>query len=207
MRGWWQPPRWRSCSRTAQRVIVCAHIDSKQTTPGALDNASGVATLLALASLLHHDTLTPTIEILTLNGEDYYAASGHMHYLQANADHFDDIILAINLDLAGYRAGRTAWSSYDCPDEIHSSLHAIIALHDDFLVGEPWYQSDHTLFLQQQRPAIAITSEHIQYLCHNITHTDKDTIELVDSRKLTTIAIALRELLQSEAFAHPGIAA
>jgi aminopeptidase YwaD len=191
----------------AQRVVVCAHIDSKQTTPGALDNASGVATLLALASLLHHDTLTPTVEVLTLNGEDYYAASGHMHYLQANADHFDNIILAINLDLAGYRAGRTAWSSYDCPDEIRSSLHTIIAQHDDFLAGEPWYQSDHSLFLQQQRPAIAITSEHMQHLCHDITHTDRDTIELVDSRKLAAIAVALRELLQSEAFAHPGIAA
>lgn len=192
---------------STQRVVVCAHIDSKQTTPGALDNASGVATLLALARLLQHDTLIPTVEILTLNGEDYYAASGHMHYLQANADHFDDIILAINLDLAGYREGRTAWSTYNCPDEICSSLHAIIAHHDEFLAGEPWYQSDHSLFLQQQRPAIAITSEHMQYLCHDITHTDKDTIELVDSRKLAAIAVGLRELLHTRAFVRPDVVA
>lgn len=33
-------------------IVLCAHIDAKKDTPGALDNATGVATLLGLAELL-----------------------------------------------------------------------------------------------------------------------------------------------------------
>ena len=35
-----------------RRIVLCAHIDSKLNTPGALDNAAGVVTLLLLAELL-----------------------------------------------------------------------------------------------------------------------------------------------------------
>ena len=30
--------------------------------------------------------------------------------------------------------------------------------------GEPWYQSDHAIFIQQQRPALAITSDRFDEL-------------------------------------------
>jgi aminopeptidase YwaD len=179
-----------------KRVVVCAHIDSKLTTPGALDNAAGVATLLALADLLRDDSGRLTVELVALNGEDYYAASGQMRYMQDNQDRWDDIVVAINMDLAGYRAGRTAWSSYDCPAHINALLHEILAPADGFLAGPPWYQSDHSMFLQQQCPAIAFTSEHIAYLCTHITHTAHDTIDLVDSHKLATIAGALARLVR-----------
>ena len=38
--------------RLRRADVLCAHIDSKLNTPGALDNAAGVVTLLLLAELL-----------------------------------------------------------------------------------------------------------------------------------------------------------
>ena len=36
----------------SEKIVFCAHIDTKENTPGALDNASGVAIMLLLAELL-----------------------------------------------------------------------------------------------------------------------------------------------------------
>jgi aminopeptidase YwaD len=61
--------------------------------------------------------------------------------------------------------------------------------------GEPWYQGDHGLFLMNQIPALAITSERLTELMAEITHSPKDRPEIVDSGKLVTVALALRDLL------------
>ena len=57
-----------------RRIIVCAHIDTKPDTPGALDNATGVATLLAAAELLAEDPPPGlALEFVPFNGEDHFA--------------------------------------------------------------------------------------------------------------------------------------
>ena len=100
----------------ARRVVLTAHIDAKQGTPGALDNAAGVVTLLLLAELLHDYSGTLGVEIVAVNGEDYYAAPGEIQYLQRNQGKMGDILLNINLDGVGYIRGTTAYSLYECPD-------------------------------------------------------------------------------------------
>jgi hypothetical protein len=45
------------------------------------------------------------------------------------------------------------------------------------------------------RPALAITSEQFSYLSTYITHTEKDSPDLVKPTKLVEIALALHELL------------
>jgi aminopeptidase YwaD len=58
------------------RMVITAHIDAKKGTPGAIDNASGVVILLLLADLLKDHDGNKLIEIVVLNGEDYYAVPG-----------------------------------------------------------------------------------------------------------------------------------
>jgi aminopeptidase YwaD len=61
--------------------------------------------------------------------------------------------------------------------------------------GEPWYQSDHSLFIMNQRPALAITSDRFSALWTEIAHTAKDRLEIVEPGKLVDIALSLRDLL------------
>jgi len=185
----------RKGAGAGQHVVLFAHIDAKEGTPGALDNAGGVTTLLLLAELLAGYAGRLPIEIVALNGEDYYAAPGEMQWVQANAGHFEEILLGINLDGAGYREGRSAYSLYGCPPEIDGLIRQTFAAYPDLVEGEQWYQSDHSIFVQNGRPALAFTSEQAGPLWTEITHTPKDRPELVDPARLVALAHALHDLL------------
>ncbi|MCJ7624274.1 MAG: M28 family peptidase [Anaerolineaceae bacterium] len=178
-----------------RRIVICAHIDSKEDTPGALDNASGIAVLLLLAELFEDYSGGLGIEIVALNGEDDYSAAGQVQYIRDNADRLADVILAVNIDVAGYRQGNSAYSLYSCPEELAGPIHKAFSSQKGIIEGEQWYQSDHMIFVQNQRPALAITSDRFMELSAKITHTPRDTPDLVDHTKVANIALALRDLL------------
>jgi aminopeptidase YwaD len=188
----------RKVADSGRKVVLCAHVDthnSKDGTPGALDNATGVVVLLLLAELLEKYNGHLGIEIVALNGEEYYSSPGEVQYLKSNQGRFNEILLNINLDLAGYYQGNTAYSLYDCPDDIVKSIIRAFSTQKDIVEGEPWYQGDHMIFTQKQVPALAITSSQFIELLTNIAHTAQDKPELVDCSKLVLVALALRGLL------------
>jgi aminopeptidase YwaD len=49
--------------------------------------------------------------------------------------------------------------------------------------------------MQKGIPTIAFTSDRVAELMSNITHTDKDSPDKVDCRKLVELAKALRDLV------------
>jgi aminopeptidase YwaD len=175
--------------------VVCAHIDAKQGTPGALDNGTGVVILLVLAELMKDYRGQHELEIVAINGEDYYAASGEIQYVDRMQDRWDEILLAINMDGAGFHQGRTEYSLYECPEEISTSVQNVFSTRKEFVEGAQWYQSDHSIFIQNGRPAVAITSDNFIELSTNITHTPKDHPDLVDTGKLVNIAEAIRDAI------------
>jgi aminopeptidase YwaD len=185
----------RKGAQSDRHVVLFAHVDAKQGTPGALDNAAGITTLLLLAELLSDYTRELGVEIVALNGEDYYSNPGEMQYLQLNAGRFGNIVLGINLDGVGYREGRTAYSLYDCPPDLSEVIQQVFASRPEFVAGEPWYQSDHSLFLMNQRPALALTSDRASELMTTIVHTAHDRPEILEVSKLVETALALRVLL------------
>ncbi len=178
-----------------RRVVFFAHIDAKAGTAGAIDNASGVVILLLLADLLAGYEGGLGVELVALNGEDYYAASGEMQWLSANADSMNQIVLGVNMDGVGFRLGKTAYSLYGCPAEIEQAIRAELAPRDGFSEGEPWYQSDHSLFVFNGVPALAFTSDHFTELWTEIAHTARDVPEVVDPARLVAVAEALHALL------------
>ncbi|MEZ4767955.1 MAG: M28 family peptidase [Caldilineales bacterium] len=180
----------------ARWVVFFAHIDAKPGTPGALDNATGVVILLLLAELLADGYGgAPGIEIVALNGEDYYAASGEMLWLRENDGRMHEIMLGVNMDGVGYQEGRTAWSLYGCPPDMEQMLRELLAIRSGMAEGDPWYQSDHSLFVFNNVPALAFTSDHFSALWTEVAHTPRDTPELVAPERLVEVASALREFL------------
>ena len=164
-------------------------------TPGAGDNASGTIVLLLLAELLADYAGEMGIELVAMNGEDYFSNPGEKQWLAQNAGGFDEIVLGINVDDVGYVKGRVGYSLYDCPAEIAGTIHDVLASYPGIVKGDPWYQGDHGLFLIHQIPALAFTSELLVELMTEITHTPKDTPEMVNPAKLVAVARALRDLL------------
>ncbi len=182
---------------TSTRIAISAHIDAKKGTPGAIDNATGIVALLLLAEMLEDYGGKYTLELLPFNGEDYYAASGQMIYLNQNKDHWADILLNINLDGAGYYLGETAISQFDLPPDIKSVVKTLFQDFEGISEGVPWVQGDHSIFLQHGIPAIAVSS---QWFINNIdsqeiTHTPNDHPGIVDCQKIVDIATALQQLI------------
>ncbi|MCJ7806515.1 MAG: M28 family peptidase, partial [Clostridia bacterium] len=148
----------RKGDKTAERIVVTAHIDAKKGTPGAIDNATGIIILLLLAKLLEDYSGINQIEIVAFNGEDYFAVPGQMNYVMANHDKFDNIIININIDGAGYKNGKSAFSFFGLPEEMQEKAIEVLEKYPGIVEGAPWPQGDHSIFTQQGRPAIAASS-------------------------------------------------
>lgn len=180
--------------KSPKRIVFSAHIDTKKETPGALDNGGGVAILLALAELLENYEEKYTIELAVLNGEDYYSNPGQKLYIEQNKEAFDKILININTDGAGYRDDKTTFCKFNCEGWLEDAIQAVFN-KEEFIEVEPWYQSDHMIFVMNNKPAVAITSESIWDIVADIAHTSKDTIELVNVRTILDIAYTMKELV------------
>jgi len=185
----------RKDGASGKRIVLYAHIDSKDGTPGALDNASGVTVLLLLAEFLKDYHGKHTVEIIALNGEDYYSTPGEIQFLEMNEGRFGDILLGVNLDGVGYQKGKTAFSLYEVPDGLAGLIRKVFSGHDELVEGDAWEQGDHMLFVFNQVPALAWTSENILELMSSIIHTEKDVPAIIDAEKLVATAKALHELI------------
>jgi aminopeptidase YwaD len=108
------------------RVVVFGHIDSRMGTPGANDNASGVAALLLLAGLLADYRGPSGVELVAMNGEHYYSIPGEQQYRAANAGRFKEIALGVNLDDISYVRGQVAFSLYGVEDKTSSLVRPVL---------------------------------------------------------------------------------
>jgi len=178
------------------KITICAHIDAVEESPGASDNASGVAVLLLLAELLKNYEGGLGVEIVAFNGEDHYSVGGQMDYLNRYSQGLSQISVALNIDDVGYFRGNTAYSFYGCPLQISQKAQAAFSNFAGLLEGEQWYQGDHMLFAQNQVPTIAVTSDKVQELMTTITHSPKDTPEIIDCKKLVELAYAIDEFVK-----------
>lgn len=180
-----------------KKIILTAHIDAKAGSPGALDNGTGVVILLLLAERLQDYRGQNGIELVAINGEDYYCAPGEVVYLKENEPSIHDILLNINFDGVGYKDGGTEYSLYGCDDGLASLVRSSLSTPAQIAEGKAWPQSDHMVFVQQGIPAVAFTSQQFPYLTSEITHTSKDNAELVDDEKLVQTAASVHLLLQN----------
>ena len=172
-----------------------AHLDTYEVTPGAVDNASGVIILLLAAELLAREQPALSLEIIAFNGEDHYSAGGQMDYLQRYGQELSAIELAVNVDGAAYRGGKTAYSFYGCSAEKEAALRRVFQKYHQLVEGEAWYSGDHMIFVQNQVPCLALTSSRMPELLTTVIHTEQDLPKLVSPEQLLKAGSALADLL------------
>ena len=181
----------------AGKIVLTAHIDAYEATPGALDNASGTAVLLLAAEMLADYRGNCRLEILALNGEDHYSAAGQMDYLQRYGNDLPKVAAVINIDDVGFKTGGSAYSCYGCPRELETLAEQVFRKSPGLKRGAEWFNGDHMAFVQNGVPAIAITAEAMEELMRTVTHTGTDTPDLINCHKLVEIARALNELVRA----------
>jgi aminopeptidase YwaD len=103
----------------------------------------------------------------------------------------------VNADDAGFKQGRTVYSYYECSHQLEAKSEKIFQQFNGLVRGEPWFNGDHMVFVQNQVPALAFTSEYMAELMKTVTHTSLDTPENIDYHKLVELVDSLNALIRS----------
>lgn len=177
-----------------KKLAYSAHIDTKPTTPGALDNGTGVATLLTLAEQLVETKLSHPLEFVLFNGEDYYSMPGEMTFMAQSLNQPEEYEFAINVDGAGMQNSSISYSLYECSEQLTAQLDTFSKAYPTVEKVEPWPMGDHMLFAGAGIPAAAITSTQIYLLMEAVMHTPKDNLSIVDFQRLEETVQYLVEL-------------
>lgn len=100
-------------------VVVGAHYDSAYDAPGADDNASGVAALLALAEAFARRRTARTVRFVAFANEEpprfWTEAMGSLVYAKACAARGDDVKAMLSLETLGYYRDAPGTQRYPPP--------------------------------------------------------------------------------------------
>jgi len=81
--------------------ILCGHFDTVASGPGADDDGSGTAAVLAIASVLRNYHFNHTIRFITFSGEEV-GTYGSFTYARDASHRGDNIVAVLNMDMIGY---------------------------------------------------------------------------------------------------------
>ena len=163
------------------KIVLCAHYDTKVDTPGAYDNAAGVASILTLADCLSDAIPHPrhTFEWVAFSGEEIYGL-GEMEYARRIGDGFNKIAAAINFDGIGPLVASNSIATFSASKQFSDMVDRMIACYPGVIRVDPWPASDHYIFYSNGVPSIALSSIGIR----DIYHTPMDTIDWLNPGKL-----------------------
>ncbi|WPC43830.1 M28 family metallopeptidase [Clostridium sp. JS66] len=168
----------KKAKKSMGKIVIGAHMDTKYNTPGALDNAAGVAVLLQVAEVLKSETYD--IEIVPFNSEEFYGACGEMEYLKLIDNEKDRIKLMINIDSPCHKGAETAISFHNLNDNISEIINSTMSKNKKIVKGKEWYAGDHVPFIFRGIPCLVVTSSDLFSGALEYTHTSKDTLNTID---------------------------
>jgi len=196
--------------------LICAHYDSVSNSPGADDDGSGTAAVLAAAYLLSQYEFNHTIRFVAFDGEEQGLLGSH-EYAEEASNNGDNIVAVLNGDMIGY-AEDSEQASYikiyeDSASEwITDATQEISQLYFDYLgltivPSGVAYNSDHASFWTYDFNAIMYHEYEFNYYYH----TPQDTIENMNityatkCSKLVLATLASLGKLSSDAPLTPEI--
>ncbi len=144
-----------------ERIVLMAHFDTKLDTPGAWDNAGGLAALLGLAERLGGDSAVRNLgcglEFIAFADEENFSQD-HVVYINERGHLFGEIIAAINMDGIAYILGQNTITITEGGPAFQTAVRDIAARYPRVEWSEPWVQSNHSTFAYNGVPAIALGS-------------------------------------------------
>lgn len=179
----------RQPGRGEKKLVVCAHFDTAYDTPGAFDNASGVAVLLSLAEAFAGRELGCGLELVAFSGEDSGGVD-FFPYAERQGD-FTTIRAAINVDGVGDWLSTTSMMSLGGEPDFETLARGMAEKRPDLVWVEPWYESDHSMFFFHGVPVIAISSKNFPPICHRAA----DTPDWLNPAKLDRVVDLAEELI------------
>ena len=190
-------------------IMLGAHHDSVYISPGAVDNAIGVAQLLEIATQLSELELQSTVKFATWGGEEL-GLLGSQAYIDANQDAIDDLDLYINLDSTNLNpANGLGTLGIETSDK--SLINSLTKINDNVL-SEGWNDYSATVNLNEHGG----NSDHRAFNQHGVTtigfygweypdyHRATDTHEKVNQEGSGLAAEIALEIIAAQGGLHNG---
>lgn len=187
-----------------QAIVISGHFDhvgwnsgkKEEIYRGAVDNASGVAAMLKLASLLQVNANKTPFEsdliFAAFNGEEshFQGSKNFVAQLGTTYDH----VFNINLDCLGVIDGGKAMLDGEENDVLVNSMLDFFNEKGVSAIKSNIIGSDHLSFSAKGIPALTVTQEK-----YNFIHTKTDTLERIDEGMLNKmITIVHQYILKNE---------
>lgn len=179
-------------------IVLGAHIDSKYPSPGANDNASGVAVTLELARLLAQSTTTPTVRFIAFGAEEIAGDTADDHHFGsrqyvAGLSSAGNAAISgmVSVDMVGYGSTFTVRSLGTGPQSVVTALRTRA-----WFVGQPlpylkdfgtYGWSDHEGFERAGIPAA-----WLEWRDDPVYHTTRDTASHVQASRVRATGRLLR---------------
>jgi aminopeptidase YwaD len=185
--------------QSGERIVLCAHFDTKIDTPGATDNATGVAALLALARSVEllqaaGQQLVHGLELIAFNNEEYMPI-GDDAYLANLISPLENVIAAINIDGAGQLLASNSLMVASEGQAFKNELERLAKRFPGLVWVDPWPESNHSTFSWRGVPSLAFSSQSAWH----VAHQPGDTLQWVSPVKLAEVAsLALDTLLMMQ---------
>lgn len=94
----------KGIENTKETIVLMGHLDSVPFSPGASDNSAGIGILSELASMFKAERIRRNLVICFFSGEEW-GLWGSRYFVSSNESLMKDIILGINIDVAGDKLG------------------------------------------------------------------------------------------------------
>jgi len=181
-------------------VIACAHYDSitfdpDGLAPGAEDNASGTAGLLAMARSLSAEKLAAPVTLVFFAGEEEGLwGSKHMVADLKARGKLGDVLAVLNMDMIGYDPGGERKMLVDAFADsrgLAGRIHAASLVYTQLRVTADIHspgRSDHRPFHDEGIPAVTLAAAWWRHYPHY--HSGRDKPDHVDPFMVAEVARA-----------------
>jgi Zn-dependent M28 family amino/carboxypeptidase len=205
-----------------ETILVGAHYDTVPGSPGADDNASGVAGMLELARLFSDHPTARTLKFVAFSNEED-GLIGSQVYSRWAKERGERIVAMISLEMIGYYTDEFHSQKYPAglrlfyPDtgnfigvvghlrymglvwKVKTALKKHSTVPVESLAGVSWIRgielSDHASFWREGYPALMITDTAFYRNPHY--HTSMDTSETLDYKRMAEVVQGLYHVLNS----------
>jgi len=179
-----------------ERMIICGHFDTKFFTPGAIDNATGTATLLVLSQILSELELKKQVEFVAFGSEDTFFP-GDRTYFEREAFESEKIKLAVNIDSVIMK-GEENSVIFLCEDEtINQKMRTIKDNTPEIKEVPPYFEGDHAFFAMRGISVVSLSSTNVHDYIDRVIHTENDTMEKTEPERIMEVIEFIVNLIRA----------
>lgn len=175
-------------------IVIGAHIDTAPATPGAIDNAAGVACMLELARVWSTRAPRHAMRFVAW-GAEKAGMVGAKHYLAGLSQaELDRQALCICMDGFGAYDGAPVCYATGCESLTRLTGEACADPETDVALRQGFYGSDSEMFVRRGVPSLTFGQEGESVA---VLHTAQDQLSRIDPRQLGRTGRAVDLVLQA----------